>query len=33
MLRLWDALDDDELARLVDLLDAVADRAARAATP
>ena len=33
MLRLWDALDDGELARLVDLLDAVADRTARAATP
>ena len=28
MLRLWEALDDDELGRLVGLLDAVADRAA-----
>lgn len=32
MLRLWDALDDDELARLIGLLDTVADRSARAAT-
>ena len=31
MLRLWDALDDDELAHLIGLLDTVADRSARAA--